>query len=118
MVQCPHPCSPYSQGGAARRLTGRCPLLCSCAGCPAGDLGYLVTLVSDACATYSQQRHEASLAAVAGYCRSAQPQSCWKSCSRRRGGGRQRQSSRLSQGRRCNPGLKPVAKCLPASLRV
>lgn len=69
MVQCPHPCSPYSQGGAARRLTGRCPLLCSCAGCPAGDLGYLVTLVSDACATYSQQRHEASLAAVAGYCR-------------------------------------------------
>lgn len=33
------------------------------------DLGYLVTLVSDACATYSHQRHEASLAAVAGYCR-------------------------------------------------
>ncbi|KAL4459202.1 hypothetical protein ABPG75_014081 [Micractinium tetrahymenae] len=33
------------------------------------DLGYLVTLVSDACATYSRQRHEASLAAVAGYCR-------------------------------------------------
>lgn len=33
------------------------------------DLGYLVTLASDACATYSQQRHQASLAAVAGYCR-------------------------------------------------
>ena len=33
------------------------------------DLGYLVTLVSDACATYSQQRQEASLAAVGGYCR-------------------------------------------------
>jgi ureidoacrylate peracid hydrolase len=33
------------------------------------DAGYLVTLVSDACATYSRQRHEASLAAIAGYCR-------------------------------------------------
>ena len=33
------------------------------------DLGYLVTLVSDACATYSQVRHENSLRAIAGYCR-------------------------------------------------
>jgi hypothetical protein len=33
------------------------------------DLGYLVTLVDDACATYSVQRQAASLAAVAGYCR-------------------------------------------------
>ena len=33
------------------------------------DLGYLVTLATDACATYSQQRQEASLAAVGGYCR-------------------------------------------------
>lgn len=33
------------------------------------DLGYLVTLVTDACATYSPQRQAASLAAVAGYCR-------------------------------------------------
>lgn len=33
------------------------------------DLGFLVTLVTDACATYSQERHDASLRAVAGYCR-------------------------------------------------
>jgi ureidoacrylate peracid hydrolase len=33
------------------------------------DLGYLVTLVPDACATYSQARHDASLKAIAGYCR-------------------------------------------------
>jgi ureidoacrylate peracid hydrolase len=33
------------------------------------DLGYLVTLVPDACATYSQERHDASLRAIAGYCR-------------------------------------------------
>lgn len=33
------------------------------------DLGYLVTLVPDACATYSQERHDNSLRAIAGYCR-------------------------------------------------
>jgi len=33
------------------------------------DLGYLVTLVPDACATYSQERHQASLKAIRGYCR-------------------------------------------------
>ncbi|GAB4813166.1 hypothetical protein N2152v2_000212 [Parachlorella kessleri] len=33
------------------------------------DLGYLVTLVPEACATYSQERHDSSLRAVAGYCR-------------------------------------------------
>jgi ureidoacrylate peracid hydrolase len=33
------------------------------------DLGYLVTLVPDACVTYSQERHDASLKAIAGYCR-------------------------------------------------
>ena len=33
------------------------------------DLGYLVTLVTDACATYAQERHDASLRAIAGYCR-------------------------------------------------
>ncbi|MEM9108167.1 MAG: isochorismatase family cysteine hydrolase [Pseudomonadota bacterium] len=33
------------------------------------DLGYLVTQISDACTTYSQNRHENSLAAIAGYCR-------------------------------------------------
>jgi ureidoacrylate peracid hydrolase len=33
------------------------------------DLGYLVTLVPDACATYTQDRHDASLRAIKGYCR-------------------------------------------------
>jgi len=33
------------------------------------DLGYLVTLVTDACATYSRQRHETSLSHIKGYCR-------------------------------------------------
>ena len=33
------------------------------------DLGYLVTLVTDACTTHTQQRHETSLAHIKGYCR-------------------------------------------------
>ena len=33
------------------------------------DLGYLVTLITDACATYSAERHENSLNAIRGYCR-------------------------------------------------
>jgi ureidoacrylate peracid hydrolase len=33
------------------------------------DLGYLVTLVSDACATCSQERHDNTLRAIKGYCR-------------------------------------------------
>jgi Amidases related to nicotinamidase len=33
------------------------------------DLGYLVTLVPDACATYTQERHDTSLRAIKGYCR-------------------------------------------------
>ncbi|MDF0498422.1 isochorismatase family cysteine hydrolase [Bradyrhizobium yuanmingense] len=33
------------------------------------DRGYLVTLVPDACATYSQERHENGLMVSAGYCR-------------------------------------------------
>jgi nicotinamidase-related amidase len=33
------------------------------------DLGYLVTLVTDACATYSAERHDNSLSAIKGYCR-------------------------------------------------
>ncbi|MCK1297379.1 cysteine hydrolase [Bradyrhizobium sp. 24] len=33
------------------------------------DLGYLVTLVPDACVTYSQERHDNSLRAIKGYCR-------------------------------------------------
>jgi len=33
------------------------------------DLGYLVTLVTDACATMSQARHAQALAEISGYCR-------------------------------------------------
>lgn len=33
------------------------------------DLGYLVTLVPDACVTYSQERHDSALRAIKGYCR-------------------------------------------------
>lgn len=34
----------------------------------AADRGYLVTVVADACATYSEARHDAALRAYAGYC--------------------------------------------------
>jgi nicotinamidase-related amidase len=34
----------------------------------AADRGYYVTLVGDACATYSQARHDAALDAIKGYC--------------------------------------------------
>ena len=34
----------------------------------AADRGYLVTLVKDACATYTLERHEAALRAYGGYC--------------------------------------------------
>ncbi|MBK5374784.1 cysteine hydrolase [Pseudomonas sp. TH43] len=34
----------------------------------AADRGYLVTLVEDACATYSAERHDACLNAIKGYC--------------------------------------------------
>lgn len=33
------------------------------------DLGYLVTQVTDACATYSQERHDFSIRSIRGYCR-------------------------------------------------
>jgi len=33
------------------------------------DLGYLVTLVTDACVTDSAERHEQSLIGIRGYCR-------------------------------------------------
>lgn len=33
------------------------------------DLGYLVTQVTDACLTYSQDRHDHSLQTIKGYCR-------------------------------------------------
>ncbi len=33
------------------------------------DRGYLMTLIEDACATYTQERHQASLRALKGYCR-------------------------------------------------
>ena len=32
------------------------------------DRGYLVTLVQDACSTYSEERHRAALSAMGGYC--------------------------------------------------
>ena len=32
-------------------------------------LGYRVTLVTDACATYTQARHDNGLGAIGGYCR-------------------------------------------------
>jgi nicotinamidase-related amidase len=34
----------------------------------AADRGYLVTLVADACATYTPERHDAALRAYGGYC--------------------------------------------------
>jgi nicotinamidase-related amidase len=34
----------------------------------AADRGYLVTCVGDACATYSQERHDGALKAFGGYC--------------------------------------------------
>lgn len=33
------------------------------------DLGYLVTQVTDACLTYTRERHENSISAIRGYCR-------------------------------------------------
>ena len=33
------------------------------------DLGYLVTLITDACATYSEDRHKTSISHIKGYCR-------------------------------------------------
>jgi len=33
------------------------------------DRGFLVTLIEDACATHSQQRHDESLIGIKGYCR-------------------------------------------------
>jgi ureidoacrylate peracid hydrolase len=33
------------------------------------DTGYLVTLATDACATYSAERHQNALNAIRGYCR-------------------------------------------------
>jgi ureidoacrylate peracid hydrolase len=33
------------------------------------DLGFLVTLIEDACATMNQERHDATLRAIKGYCR-------------------------------------------------
>ncbi len=33
------------------------------------DLGYLVTLVTDACASYTRERHDTAIAHIKGYCR-------------------------------------------------
>ena len=38
------------------------------------DLGYLVTQVTDACATYSTERHNNSINAIKGYCRQVSTQ--------------------------------------------
>ena len=43
----------------------------------ASDLGYLVTLVTDACTTDSAERHEQSLLGIRGYCPSEPPRHCW-----------------------------------------
>ena len=47
-------------------LTDQCVSSAVRDGC---DLGYLVTLVPDACATYSEERHEKSIEHIKGYCR-------------------------------------------------
>lgn len=47
-------------------VTDQCVATATTTAC---DLGYLVTLVTDACATYTQERHDASLRAISGYCR-------------------------------------------------
>ena len=33
------------------------------------DGGFMMTLIDDACATHSQERHDASTRAIKGYCR-------------------------------------------------
>jgi len=52
------------------------------------DLGYLVTLVTDACATYSDERHEQSLRAIKGYCRQVTTDALIEEIARRGEGGR------------------------------
>lgn len=47
-------------------VTDKCVASATMTAC---DLGYLVTLVTDACATYTQERHDATLKAIKGYCR-------------------------------------------------
>src|SRR5690606_35328324 len=47
-------------------VTDRCAESASRGAC---DLNYRVTRVPDACGTYSQARHDPSLAAIKGYCR-------------------------------------------------
>ncbi|MFK3668245.1 isochorismatase family cysteine hydrolase [Ochrobactrum teleogrylli] len=41
----------------------------------AADRGYLVTVVEDACATYTQERHDAAMRAYSGYCWTTDTQS-------------------------------------------
>ena len=33
------------------------------------DKGFLITLIDDACATHTEERHNNSLSAIKGYCR-------------------------------------------------
>ncbi|MGI6856160.1 isochorismatase family cysteine hydrolase [Mesorhizobium sp. 1B3] len=51
------------------------------------DLGYLVTLVPDACATYSQERHDNTLRAIKGYCRQVSTDALIAEISARSAGG-------------------------------
>ena len=51
-------CDPYTP-----ELLGYPPIRDAC------DLGYLVTQVTDACATFGEGRQKASLNAIKGYCR-------------------------------------------------
>jgi ureidoacrylate peracid hydrolase len=50
------------------------------------DLGYLVTLVPDACATYSQERHDNTLRAIKGYCRQVNTDALIEEIGQRRAG--------------------------------
>ena len=47
------------------------------------DLGYLVTQVTDACATYTEARQTASLNAIKGYCRQLSPEALLAEIERR-----------------------------------
>ena len=47
------------------------------------DLGYLVTLVTDACTTSSVERHEQSLIGIRGYCRQRTTGAVWAEISTR-----------------------------------
>ena len=51
-------------------LTDQCVETAVRDGC---DRGFMMTLVDDACATFSEQRHKEALIGFKGYCRTARP---------------------------------------------